>query len=224
MTQQYLFGRAYSIALGPPKGGAAIQFGNLDAGSTALRIDFEVQKGVKDKPNSAKIKLYNLKPQTRAALTVGYQVLLRAGYQGLAEKVFIGTVDKVAHERSNADITTTIEAKDGQQGLLNAAFNRNYPVNTPLSAVLSDIGEAMSLDPGIVLGLPQEVLPRGATFSGSARQALTTLCRSRALEFSVQNGRLNILPQGKHLGTSAVVVSSYTGMIGIPSVTAEGVQ
>jgi hypothetical protein len=222
-TQQYLFGRAYAVALKAPDASLAAQFGNIVAGQSALRLSFEVVKTATDTPNTAKITLYNLNPAARSAVGAGYNVELRAGYDGLCEKVFIGVVSKATTARQGPDVTTTIEATDGQEGLLNARFNREYPANTQLASVLADIGEAMSCDPGVVLGLPQQAFTRGVTLSGSARDALKTLLARHGLEASIQNGKLNIVPKGAHLGTAAIVISAYTGMIGIPSATKDSV-
>jgi hypothetical protein len=221
--QQYLFARVYALTLVPPTGGEPAQFGNLAAGQSALRVAFEVNKGVKTNPNSAKITLYNLNRQARTALGAGYLVALQAGYDGLAEKIFIGTVSKVETARAGADITTTLEATDGQEALLAASFNRSYPSQTHLAQVLQDVGKAMSVDPGVVLGLPDETFPRGIALHGSCTAVLRKLCHKHGLEASVQNGKLNILPIRAHLGQAAIVLSSKTGMLGVPSATKEAV-
>ncbi|RYF09308.1 MAG: hypothetical protein EOO40_07115, partial [Deltaproteobacteria bacterium] len=134
---QLLFGRAYSVTLVAPNGTIEAQYGNMGTGGTGLRVAFDVERTVADAGNTAKIALFNLSPGNRAAIGKGYRVQLVAGYVGLAEKIFIGTVSKSIVQRQGADIITNIEALDGQQGLFSASFNQDFPPDTRLCDVLS---------------------------------------------------------------------------------------
>jgi hypothetical protein len=240
MTQQYLFARAYALTLSDPRDAFGLQYGNTVSGQSALRVRFEIKQGVKDTPNAAKITVFNLSEASRGAISgnaalqpgktatgamgqVGTQVSLVAGYQGIADTLFFGSAFKVTTKRDGPDITTEIEATDGQYALLNAAFNQTYAKGTPLSAILSDVAKAMGVNIGVVIGLPDYTLSRSQTLSGGCRQVLDTCLRRHGIEFNVLNNKLNMVPKGRHLGKTAIVVSPQTGMLGVPSITDEGV-
>ena len=59
-------------------------------------------------------------------------------------------------------------------------------------------------------------LSRGPRAPRAAAEQLTELCRSAGLEWSVQSGVLQLLPRGRALQRSAVVLSSDTGLVGSP--------
>lgn len=228
-AQQYLFARAYAVTLAASSAQTGLQYGNLDAAQSALRVRFEVKQGVKDTPNSAKITLFNLSQYSRTGLCAEpgrtTRIKLQAGYQGLVDTLFFGSASKITTKRDGPDITTEIEATDGQDALLNTAFNQKYLRHTPLTAILSDVRRAMNVELGVVLGLPAGyTLARSQTLSGGCRQVLTACLRRHGLEFNILNNKLNILPRGRHLGKAAVVVSPQAGMLGVPSISTEGVS
>lgn len=219
-----LFSRAYAVTLSDPKSTTGTRFGNMDAAGTALRCGFEIKKDALGAPNTGKITLYNLEPALRSAITIGWRVTLSAGYAGFVDQLFTGDVSAVVTTRSGPDITTEMTAQDGGRSLLNASFNQKYPKGTPLSSILKDVTKAMGVKPGIVLGLPDYRLGRSQTLCGGCAHVLHVCLDRHGIQFSVQNGKLNMYPKGKHLGTQAVVVSAATGMINIPSITNEALK
>lgn len=223
-TQQYLFSRAYQLTIGPDTGGAAARYGNIGGTSSALRITFEVNKIAAGAANKATIALYNVNVKTRAALVRGYQVVLDAGYQGLVERLFTGTVFKATSSRSGPDIVTSLECIDGLRPLLYSTFSRTYPKRTTLAQVLGDVAQASEALAGTVMGIPPKVYARGLSVHGTCRDILEELCRPHGLEVSITNGKLNILPKGAHLGTQAIVLSPQTGLLGVPSISQTSVS
>jgi hypothetical protein len=67
-----------------------------------------------------------------------------------------------------------------------------------------------------------QLFPHGTVISGSAAQELTDFCKSAQLEWSIVDGALQILNLGKALSTKAIKLSEDTGMIGSPTVDADG--
>lgn len=230
----YLFGRAYTMTLVDPKTGIGQAFGNQTSGQSALRISFEVKQGVKDTPNHAKITAYNFNAATQKAVSGAYGIRLAAGYDNQAQTVFIGTLFKATSGRGDAnktavntkrqgpDILTEMEATDGQDALLNSAFNRAYPKATPVSQIVSDVASAMGLSVNATVGTAGRIIAGNQTLSGGCRQVLQVCLRPYGLEFNVLNNKLNIIAKGGHLGTQAIVVSAHTGLLGVPSLSDEG--
>lgn len=219
MTAQLLYNRAYGVALLSPSGGDAIQYGNITGMASALRVQLEIEKGQKDSPNKAKISLFNLSLNVREALGKGWLVRVKAGYQGLTETLFVGAAAKATSRREGPDIITDLECADGEKALLASVYHQAYPPGTTLPRILQDVAGAMDVDPGIALGIPKTVYTRGITVHGSCRDILTRLLRKEGVEFSVQNGRLNIIPLKHHNGRQALILSAKTGLIGVPSIS-----
>jgi hypothetical protein len=68
-------------------------------------------------------------------------------------------------------------------------------------------------------------LSQGVVLSGSARDALDSLCRSIGAEWFIRDGALQVTTAGGSTGEPAVVFSSATGnLIGSPSKTKEGCE
>jgi len=218
VSGQYLYNRAYGIALMGAQS-EAIQYGNLSGQASAIRVQMEIIKGATDSPNKAKFSLYNIGLSVRESIGKGFLVRATAGYVGLVETLFIGAVGKATSRRDGPDIVTEIECADGEQALLGSTFQKPYPPGTLLPQILQDVAAAMDVEPGIALGIPNTVYRRGISVHGSCRDILKKLLRKEGLEFSVQNGRLNIIPLKKHNGRTALVVSSGTGLINVPSIS-----
>lgn len=219
-----LFGRAYRVVLSAEKEATGTAFGNMAPGQGALRVAFEIKKDALQTPNTGKITLFNLQPNLRSAITKGWRIKVQAGYQGLVDQVFVGSVTTAKTQRAGPDITTEVEAADGGESLLNASFNQKYPAKTPLWQILQDVARAMDVLPGVVLGLPNYSISRAQTLCGGCSQVLHVCLDKHGLTFSVQNGKLNILPKNAHLDTAAIVVSQNTGMLGVPSVTGDALR
>lgn len=223
-TRQYLYARAYSLTIGPKEGGQSFQYGNTIANTAALRIAFDVTKIAVGAANKGTVTLYNVSQDTRTALVRGYQVILEAGYQGLTERLLAGTVFKATTKREGPDIITTLDVIDGLKSLLYATFDRSYPKGTTLAKILADIAKAMDAQPGTVLGIPAKTFARGYHVHGLCRDALETLLKPYSLEASINNGKLNIIPRRASLGTTAIVLSPQTGLLGIPSVAQTAIE
>lgn len=214
---QALYGRAYALTLGPEHGGDGFRFGNLQGNQSALRIGFEVDKIAQGAANKGTVTLYNVNQAARTALVRGFRVVLEAGYLGLTERLLYGTVLKATSKREGPNIVTTLDVIDGLRAIMFAKLDKVWPPGTPLSQILQDIAEAMDVAPGVAVGIPNKVFARGHTCWGLCSEELTNLLEPYSIEWSVQNGKLNILPKGTDLGTAAIVINAQTGLLGIPS-------
>lgn len=222
--QQYLYARAYRLAIGPARGGQGFVYGNTVTATSALRIAFEVEKIAVGAANKGTVELYNVSQATRTAIVRGYQVVLDAGYQGLMQRLLVGTVLKATTKRQGPDIVTTLDVIDGLKSLYYSTLDKTYPKGTTLAAILADVAQAMDAQPGVVVGLPDKRFARGFHVHGLCRDTLDILCKPHGLEATINNGKLNILPKSGSLGTAAVVLSPQSGLLGIPSVALTAVE
>lgn len=96
--------------------------------------------------------------------------------------------------------------------------------------MLAQLAQALGVGLGNVQNAVAKLTARGAQFFGSgtaivgnAAEELTTFCRSAELEWSIQDGLLQILDRGTSLDDLAVLLSSESGLIGSPSVDHKGI-
>lgn len=222
-----LFNRSYGLALAAATGAQAAQYSNIGRDATALRIAFSVQKNVKSSPNKASFSIYNMSAASRGNIAKGALVTFSAGYGALVGNLFLGVVQKASTEKSGSDIITKLECGDGEPALSKVTVALNFPPQTTtLTTILQSCAQAMSLttpanplgmNAGVALGLPVVEFPRGFVAKGKVRDVMDELCKNHGLEWSIQNGALDIIPRGAHAGNEAIVLTASTGLIGIPS-------
>lgn len=235
-NSQLLFHRSWSLVLGKSGDINAIQFQNYpsknDKGESVqaapLRITFDIEKNMIGTPNKTKFDIYNLSLETRSQLRAGYILDLRAGYNGLMDRLFFGQIgiSAVRSVRTGPDIVTSMECMDGAGAILMARINKSYPPGIKLYQIIEDILEEMTtetdynpvpVDTGVVFNLPDISFPRGIHIKSSCKDALNMLLKDQGLRWSIQNNSLTILPIGTTSNKTAIEVSSTTGMIGMPT-------
>lgn len=220
-----LYNRLYSVAVQTKGSQFGLQWGNEAGAQTALKVSFEIERNLGG-VNKGKIVLYNLSIASRARLQVGAAMRLRAGYVGAVGVLFLGTIAKVEHARSGPDIISSCELVDAEPYVAFTVFDRAYGKNTHLAVILNDVANAMnvsfknqvsSIKRGIALGISDHTYAQGFVAHGPCKHTLTKLCRPRGLEWTVQNGALNIIPKAAGDGRTAHTLSSTTGLVGVPN-------
>lgn len=219
MTDQYL--RKASLIIGENAGDA------LDL--SELRFAFTVKRGDFQTPNSARIRVYNMNPDTMARVQKEFKrVVLQAGYEGNFGLIFDGTVVQTRRGRtSQVDTHLDITAADGD-----AAYNFAY-VSTTLAAgstaqdhfnVAAQAMAKHGVGVGYTAGLQSNPLPRGKVMFGMARDALADVARATQTTWSIQDGKIVVIPETSYMPGEIPVINSDTGMIGLPVQTQNGVQ
>ena len=202
--------------------------------TSSLDIAFDVERTLRRRPNRAEVKVWNLTQDHRRQLERlerGHVfVRLEAGYEDEQGRglIFQGELSEARSERSGADIVTTIKSRDGHAAH-GARVSSSHTPGTSLGSVFSTLAGAMGVGEGNI----DEVLPSasmsgvsefdgGATLSGSAGDELDRLCDSAGLEWSIQDGALQLLTRGGALTREAVRLASSTGLLGTPSIDEHG--
>lgn len=219
MNQQYI----RDVILQTPAG----MFGQQDIGGTAIKIEFEVEKTTSGVPNTATIKLWNLKRSSRDTLKEEFgRITLEAGYLWAGNRgiIFDGFTRDVVHEPNDVDIVTTLQCGDGDKAIRKSHVAKTYPKKTPVKDIILDIQSKMK---DVKLGeiiLPDNIEPskRAVTFMTTPQRALNELGRTYGFYWSIQNGALEIIPHDKAL-SGLTYVTPRTGMIGVPTITDTGV-
>ncbi|MBU9211810.1 phage protein [Burkholderia multivorans] len=214
------FGRKVSLVIGFDSGEA------LDL--SELRIVFRVQRGDLQTPNSARIRVYNVSDNTAQMVEREYsRVVLQAGYEGNYGIIFDGSLVQVRRGReSQTDTYLDITAADGDMAYNFAVVNTTLAAgSTPedhvkvCTAAMGQFGVAEGYRPDLG-GRP---LPRGKVMFGMARDYLETVARSTQTLWSIQDGKLQIVPETSYVPGEIPDINYKSGMVGLPEQTQNGI-
>ncbi|HDR8979504.1 TPA: hypothetical protein QDA95_004622 [Burkholderia vietnamiensis] len=214
------FGRKVSLIIGFDSGEA------LDL--SELRIVFRVQRGDLQTPNSARIRVYNVSDDTAQKVEREYsRVVLQAGYEGNYGIIFDGSLVQVRRGReSQTDTYLDITAADGDMAYNFAVVNTTLAAgSTPedhvkvctAAMVKFGVGEGYRPDLG---GRP---LPRGKVMFGMARDYLETVARSTQTLWSIQDGKVQMVPETSYVPGEIPDINYKSGMVGLPQQTQNGI-
>lgn len=204
-----------------------LEVGGIDV--SGLRFQFRIEKDLLPKPNQGEIRVFNLAKKHQAALEAmdkGRRVPVRllAGYGNDLAVIFQGDLRYVRWEREGPQTVAIISSGDGLLAIRGARVSRSFAAGTPVSAVLRYLAEQLGVGLGNAeqafqgqLGGQLKVYSEGTVVSGQVSDELKRILDSVDLEYSIQNGALQILPKGGALKARAIVLSPKTGLIGSPS-------
>jgi hypothetical protein len=220
MSDAKLFGRVVVVTVG------TIQIRDLD-------VQFEVEKSLKKDPNRCDLTIFNLNGDHRKQLgqLKSVPVRVEAGYQDQTSLIFSGDLRNVYSTRDGADVLTKLSSGDGEKRLRTARINKSYAKGTPVATVLEDAGKALGVGIGNLVqairgkGLQGvgEMFSGGTVLSGNAADEFDGLARSAGLEWSIQDGNLQVLARKRALEGLAVKLTADTGLIGSPTIDAKNV-
>jgi len=171
-------------------------------------------------------------------------VLVEAGYTGGTSQLYFAGARAAWTTREGPDYITHIESMDTiarptgirrtkkiLPGEIGGSVYRTVGARVPLAQAFQTIAAAIGVKPGninqalalaVSKGLPITSI-NAAALVGNGASRLTDLCRSAGLEWSIQDGALQLLLIGQTLSTTkAIFLSSDTGLIGSPSVDSQG--
>jgi hypothetical protein len=192
-----------------------------------LDMDFDVALSRDSKPNQAKITVYNLSRTTRGLISEAYQgIEFLAGYQSKPVLIFRGTMIRPLHTIGAYETSTAIFAGDGQKEFSTKIFNKAYAAGTPVAQILNDMTLALGLPSEVDSATVSATLTAGASFSGRVKDCLDKVTRDFDLSWSMQHGTTEIIVKGQPpiKSSSAVVLSSETGLIESPILTDTGIK
>lgn len=195
-----------------------------------LRIRFAVRRGTISTPNTADIRVYNVSAATakKAQLKEFGRVVLQAGYAGNYGVIFDGTIKQVRRGReSQTDTYLDITAADGDSAYNWSVINMSLAAGSTAQDHLKAAIQAME-GRGVTMGesgpLSERKLPRGKVMFGLTRDVLDNLGRTQDVSWSIQDGKMTLIPNTAYLPGDAIVVNYQTGMVGLPEQTQNGVN
>lgn len=203
-----------------------------------LQIEFGVERSLELEPNTLVAKVLNLSENNRRALEQsGAKTVRLLAWYGLPQfrkpssedsTIFYGDIRRIYHIREGLDIQTVIEAGDGDKAA--AVWTRKrFAANTELINVLRTLlrEAGLSAPPNLAntLALARSkmspklpsVFKNGLTVDGYALEEVHNLLKDHEIEFSIQNGSPWILIRGSVIDTQSLLLSSGSGLVGVPS-------
>jgi hypothetical protein len=217
------FGRGFSLQL---VGQQAI----VEVGSD-LRVRFQITANDIETPNAAVIRVYNLSSDRIKYLISEFtQVTIAAGYGENIGTIFKGQVKQyVRGKERNVDSFLEIRAADGDLAYNKGFVNDSLPGGASVNQQFQSLVKAMDIpaDPSTDAVLAAQpyggILPRGKVRFGLARYFMSDLAKTANVRWSIQNGRVVLVPITGYLAGDVIKINSTSGMVGVPEATEQGI-
>jgi|SRR5579884_2617901 len=204
-----LYGRVAKVIVGPP--------GQIGKEVTDLRITFKIEKTSESNPNTATISVYNMAKDTRSLCEKkGNAVVLKCGYDTNIPLVFSGDIAKCTTEKQGPDIITTMEAGDGQVAFDTSTFDQSFAPGATVQSIFQQVTGSFGVAVGPLLGIPNDSVNNGMTLSGDSKKHMDDLTKKYGMEWSIQDGQIQVAPKNTPVFGTAVLLNSETGLIGSP--------
>lgn len=217
MAEYQNFDRQYRMAVG--KGGQeGFEIGDISGSfGSPLHISFSIQKSDLETQNTARVEVWNLNDTHLADLEQENCILsLRAGYGDHMPLIFAGMVDFVSTEMDGADRKTTIEVIDNLIPLRESYVSVSYQGVVNWKKIFDDTAQQIGVAVQYSYNATFVDVQNGFSFVGKAKDIFAKGCACCGLEWSIQNGVLQIKNPGDAITTVAYSLSAESGLIGLP--------
>jgi len=219
MSRQWL--RKVSLIVGDASGNG------LDL--SQLHIRFNVWSATTQSPNHASIRVYNIASSTLASLKQEFtQVFLQAGYEGSFGQIFSGAIKQVRDGRENAtDTFVDLIAADGDEAYNWAVVSTTLAAGWTQADYHGALMQSMAsygIQAGYIPALTPTALPRGKVCVGQTRDYMRQLAGSAGAQWTIEGGQLHMVPVDGLLPGETIVLTSATGMVGMPTQTVDGIM
>jgi len=197
---------------------------------TALRVRFNIKDSTLQAPRVAEIRITNLNDTTSKKLLgkKGQTVELNAGYREGMGRIFKGEIKQVRMGRETPTETyLDVFAATQERAYNNAIVSKTLPAGSTGQDIYKACLAAM--EPfGVKQGQIPDALakmkyPRPVTLFGMARDHLRTLAYSSGCTWNIRDDNLDVIPKDGARDGAAIVLTSRTGLIGLPAQTEQGI-
>lgn len=225
MAVTQLFNRVASVTVG--------QLGQVGKDFEGLRVNFSIEKNSESNPNQAKVQIFNLSSASRSFVEQkNLYLILNVGYQppGESEAVMStlcrGDVKygKVTNELKGGDWITSFEVGDGEIALSEKTFDKTFEKGVSLEQAIKDVAASFGLALGSVKGIVDKVYKSGLTLSGGTKQILDVLTKEAGVEWSIQDGEVQIIPPTGVSQNEAILIAPHTGLLNSPIKREKGIE
>jgi hypothetical protein len=211
MSNEYYFDRIAQVRIG--------KAGETGFLTSKLRIEFHISKTTKADSNKCSLSIYNLSDKYSYQITAndGVIVELMAGYNDnqTLDLIFLGDVISVLRDDSQPDRRITLELEDGgnfiRKQKLSLSLKSGVTVKDAILAVLDSYGG--NYQNKLLDTIPNVSLNVGLAFAGYASDFLNLISKAYNLEWSIQNGILQI----NDISSTVYTTATYLRAIKPPS-------
>nr|WP_321288607.1 hypothetical protein [Alcaligenes phenolicus] len=178
-----------------------------------------MSKDTGESPNQIKLSVWNLSPHTREAIVEPDNVVaLYAGYEQEEGALLLayGTVVQGASSFQNAEVVTELEVLDGFAQIRDTVVSLGCGAGVRARLIIEDIAFQMGLSLVMADDAPDRVWQNGFSFYGAARVALHKVVQGSGLEYSIQNGELQVIERCGITPRKGFVLSPESGLLGNP--------
>lgn len=191
---------------------------------TEPQISFKVERSLDPIPNKLEIVVFNLNNETRSRLEKAKKptVQLSAGYAQKTGVLFLGEAASIRSYPRRPEWLTEISGGDSESALAESRVNLSFGPGTDFATAVVKVAESMgkvgigNLKKAIekaTLVKGSKSFKKGVTVSGPSKKELDRLLLAAGLQWSVQSGQLQVLDTNRTLSTTAIILSSETGLI-----------
>ena len=223
-TGAVLFDRRVRLVIAPPMLGS-LKFVKTQQAFTVedLKVKFKLAKSLRKEPNTGQIEVWGLDASHRGMLQgKGARCWLEAGYKSGTFQLFGGDIRFPGHRHDGPEWIAKLELGDGERAYKHGRCNVAFKGGTSKYDVLKELARQSGWDLGNVtdfaasLGIEQYT--NGYSASGSVVGAIDELLNGQGLSWSIQGGKIQILPLAGFVGTATQVVQldADHGLIGSP--------
>ena len=197
---------------------------------TDLRIHFTLERQADPTQDKGSVDIYNLgNSEARQIEDRGREIIIQAGYDGVLDLVFQGSVQRVIRTREKQAFITRIELGDQvfSKSILAGIWQGSYAgAQNTRSIARTIITEGMGLTPGPLMAIPAGHTTTDFQAVGSNAAAnLIDLLRPIGVTFYEEDGTIRVKDNREaQADSSRIFVSPSTGLIDRPVVTDEGAE
>lgn len=213
-----LFDRQVRVTIGEG-GGAGFEIGAPGADGIPLHVKFSFEKADVENPNTGKVTVWNLNREHLAELEKkDCVVAVKAGYADSISEAFAGTVTRASTTKEGADCMTEIELASCMVELRDTGLSLSYAEGTKTDVIYQEIAAQMGLPVSCSAGVMGQttVLAAGFSFVGGAKNLLNRLTRMDGINWTIQDGVLQLLKQGEPISVNCYELNAGSGLVGVP--------
>lgn len=204
-----------------------------------MHFTFHTTQDDNESPATCSIRIFNLSDeivnQVRKEGEYGF-VVLQAGYLDNFGVIFKGQIRQYKIGRDSDMVTTYLDllCADGDESytfgvcLAPSLIGQKATTSDQIAALNAafDFSGGVTIDTRSIASIPVfgGTLPRGKVEYGLARKKLRSLCQSIGATWSIQDGKIQIIPLDGYLPTEVVVLNAATGLIGVAEQTIDGIN
>ncbi len=188
-----------------------------------IRVMFSITKAHKAEPNDCNVSIYNLNKQSRAAFQKKpLKITLDVGYDKQLSRIFTGDLRYGSSHQEGTDWVTKLQLGDGDRAFNHATVNRTHPANVDRLTLLREAAHAAGMRIPTSIESAKEMLDQfaqGMTLNGSAARAITSILAPKGMQWSIQDGEMQILRNEETRAENAIPINAKDAkarMIGSP--------